>query len=437
MRVVSLLLLPALLAGLAPNAVAGDDLTMSEKAEVFAVDMRERFVYEGQLAPKLREHEVGREFVSFNIPDNAYMTGIRLATLSLQYAVTGDPVVKAEAGDALRGLNLVCTVSGIPGLAARATWIKGQPTGDDGDWQPSPDGVHIWRADVSSDQVDGILYGYAVAYDLVADDAQKKVIAKNVSAIVDHILANDRRIVDYHGKPTMWGKYYKEYVARRENMNALLLLQHLKVAHHVSGEERFAQAYRAIAIDDGYARIAVTARRLADPLGASGVNHSDDVLLFQAYYPLMSYEQDPELRALYLKSLRRAWEGNDRYPGIQPEGNSLFAFMAHKFLGDDSGVKAGVENLRVFPLDMKWNARTIWAYQKRFDFRFDRNPVSSAPRPGDAVPVDRRRKQWSVWVHTPYEAGERPLDHSMEFNGHDYLWPYWLGRYLGLIDADA
>ena len=38
------------------------------------------------------------------------------------------------------------------------------------------------------------------------------------------------------------------------------------------------------------------------------VNHSDDELAFLSYYPLLRYERDPHLRALYLSSLERSWQ---------------------------------------------------------------------------------------------------------------------------------
>jgi hypothetical protein len=82
---------------------------------------------------------------------------------------------------------------------------------------------------------------------------------------------------------------------------------------------------------------------------------------------------------------------------------------------------------------MKWNRDTLAAYEREFGFTFDPAPKSPEPQPGEAVPLDRRRKQWSVWVHTPYEAGDRTADSGLEYTGLDYLMGYWLGRYFETI----
>jgi len=439
MKPIAVMLIIIIAMAMASRGEAVDDLTLSRKAEVFSHDLRERFVFDGQLAPKRRETASAPGHVYYNMPDNAYMTGIYVGTLAMQYAVTRDQAVRDEAGRALSALNLLCNVSGIPGLLARAAWPCDREFADDGDWQPGEEsryGGYKWRADVSSDQVDGVMFGYALAYDLVADKGEREVIAGNTAAIVDHILDHDLRIVDYDGAPTTWGRYYPSYVRGRENLNALLMLQHLKVASHVTGRERYDAEYRRLAFDEGYAELAVTARKMGDPLDPDAVNHSDDVLMMLAYYPLLEYENDPRLVALYKQSLTRTWLGADGYPGIEPEANPLFALTVHKFLGDSTGVLAAVETLRLFPLDMKWNKDTIERYGRRFAFSFEPRSISPEPKPGRAVPIDRRPGSWSAWVHTPYEAGPRRLDSEWEYNGHDYLLAYWMCRHNGVISAE-
>jgi hypothetical protein len=414
------------------GAQAEVPLTLAKKAEVFQADLTRYFVFEGQLAPKMKLPTATRPFIAYNMPDNAYMTGMYVGTLAMQYAATKDPAIKAEASQALKALDLLCTVSGKKGLLARAAIAVDMPFDDDGEWRLSADGKYKWRGDVSSDQMDGVFYGFFMAYDLFADEEEKKVIAKDVSDLMDHLLDNDLRIIGYEGKPTEWGSYYKEYVEKRENMNALLLLQHLKVAAHVTGEARFLAAYEHMAKEEGYARIALTAR----PPSRPNMNRSNDVLNWLAYYPLLRLEKDPELKALYEDSYQRGWQGAPKAPGIRIEQNPLFAFATNAFFDDASGTAAGVQSLKWFPLDMKWNRLTIAKYEAEFGFRFDPEPKSPAPAKGAIVPLDRRPKQWSVWVHSPYEEMGRGADSEMEYNSLDYLMAYWLGRYHGYITED-
>ena len=409
------------------GAMAQEALTLAKKAALFEHDIRERFLFDGQIACKLKVPTEQRPFVAYNMPDNAYMTGIYLASLSMKYAVTKAPADREAAAASIRALNLLCTVSGKKGLLARAAWPLDKPFEDDGVWRESPDGKHKWRGDVSSDQMDGVIYGYTVAYDLVANEEEKKEIAKNVADLVGTLLDNDLKIIGFDGKPTRWGNYTPLYVKTAEPMNALILLQHLKAAIHVTGDERFEREYRRLAVDDGYAKAAVRARRML-----FSINYSDDVLLFLAYPPLLKYETDPALRELYVKSLRRTWEGAGKRPGVKAQANPFYAFIAHDLLGDDSGVAAGIDVLKWFPLDMKWNSETVAGYEKEFDFTFDPVPVKPVPEPGESFPFDRRAKTWSAWADSPRQ-GDRTADTLMEYNGHDYLVAYWLGRYLGLI----
>lgn len=424
-------LLPFLALG---GITSAQSLTLEQKAALFQHDMEARFLLDGQALCKLKLPTPQRDFPAYNMPDNAYMTGMYLGALSMKFAVTGTAEDRAAARRSLQALHLLCTVSGKKGLLARAAWPVDHPMEDDGEWRVSADGKYKWRGDVSSDQMDGVLFGFALAYDLMADEADKLLIAADVAALADHVLENDLRIIDVDGKATTWGKYDPLYARLLEPMNALLLLQLLKVAHHVTGEARFAEAYRTWAIDEGYAKTALHARRSLNPNIPGAVNHSDDVLLFLAYEPLLRLETDPDLRTAILESFRRSWEGAGRFPGMKPEANPLYAFLAAQYLDDASQIAPSLDTLRWFPLDMKWNRDTIARYEQQFQFRFDPAVLSPEPAPGAPIPVDRREKTWSAWVQDPYNsAGERTADVPIEYNGHDYLLAYWMGRHLGYI----
>ena len=401
---------------------------LEDKAAVFQADMIDRFIDSGQLSPKLRLPSAEYPYITYNMPDNAYMTGMYLAMQAMRWAVTGEAEAKEQASASILALEHLTKVSGVDGLLARATVLNGSQWYDDGTWRLSDDEVYWWRGDVSSDQVDGVMFGYYLAYKLVASTEEKAIIAENAAALIDHIIDNDYRIVGYDGEPTSWGRYYPEYVNTYENMNALLMLQHLKVAHYVTGEQLFEDAYWDRINNENYDDIALTARVMVDPLDA---NHSDDVLQFLAYLPLLSLETDPTLHAKYVASLQRSWEGAGGYPGTDPEANPLYNFLAHAFLNDDSKDAEAIITLDRFPLDMKLNSDTVGFFETEFSFTFDPTPISAAPAENDPVPIDRSPKTWSAWVDNPYQAGTRTDDIDREYTGHDYLLGYWLGRYYG------
>lgn len=404
------------------------------KERLYLTDLLRRFVIKGQTMCKLNVPTPEYPHVSYNMPDNAYMTGIYLGALSLKYSIQQDTKTRKQVGDAINALHLLCNVSGIKGLLARAAVKLPSVIHDDGQWNLSPDHQYVWRGDVSSDQMDGVFFGFALAYDLAADKDQRKLIKQDVKALVDYLIANGNMIIDIDGEPTRWGHYELDYVLNEENMNALLFLQHLKIAEHVTGKKRYKKLYRKYANKIGYADIALTARVMGDPL--TEVNHSDDVLQFLAYYPLLRLEKDSVLRAKYIASLQRSWDGADGYPGLSEKGCPLYAAAAHVFLGDSSGNPDAINTLSWFPFGIKWSASTIDAYEAEFTFTDDPSVHSPAPGPGDMVPIDRRPNTWSAWVQNPYIAGDRNPNPGQEFNGHDYLIGYWLLRYEGIISGN-
>ena len=60
-------------------------------------------------------------------------------------------------------------------------------------------------SDVSVDNFNAVLYGYAIYYDLAADDAQKTIIAHDVDRLMTHLLDNHCRIIDLDGEVTQYG----------------------------------------------------------------------------------------------------------------------------------------------------------------------------------------------------------------------------------------
>jgi hypothetical protein len=81
------------------------EFTMSKKAELFEHDLFSRFSLEGQILCKRKNPTPDSPFISYNMPDDAYMTGMMAAVFSFKYAATGDPKDKATVSLLLRGLT--------------------------------------------------------------------------------------------------------------------------------------------------------------------------------------------------------------------------------------------------------------------------------------------------------------------------------------------
>ena len=119
-------------------------------------------------------------------------------------------------------------------------------------------------SDVSVDNFNAIMYGYAIYFDLAADEEQKHFIAYDVDRLMTHVLDNHCRIIDLDGQPTLWGHIgidpdpsRDEYYAQRRRTagfggagsslrSELFLLADLLIAHHITGKARYADFYKKV-----------------------------------------------------------------------------------------------------------------------------------------------------------------------------------------------
>jgi hypothetical protein len=456
---------------------------MRKKAEIFEYDLFSRFSLEGQILCKRKNPTPESPFVSYNMPDDAYMTGMMTAAFSFKYAVTGDPKDKETVSLLLRGLDRLCRVSGKKGLLARAFWPLDNPnvTDEGHAWHINEEQNARWNGDVSTDQMDGVFFGFFYACKLAANEEEKAMIARDVAALADALIENGLRIIDIGGEMTRWGNYTVEHLIEEEHLHGLLLLQHLKIAEYVTGDEKYGALYRKIALEDQLAGYTPAAWL---PVPPTFSNHSDNVMHIMELLPLLDLEQDPALYEIYLRGMRVLsrgysgeditlpngmkpyefmerrfrtadlgipdamkdfavnavkgfWAGDPIHHGIRETGTPIYNFAFMKYFGEnEDGVPVTAkETLRLFPLRIKINPDTIEAYEKQFGFAYDPAPRSPEPEEEMPIPIDRREKGWSAWVQNPYtEAWDgRPDDQVWEFNGHDYLFGYWLGRMYGYI----
>ena len=153
------------------------------------------------------------------------------------------------------------------------------------------------------------------------------------------------------------------------------------------------------------------------------INHSDDELAFLSYYPLLQFEKDPALLAVYKESLERSWRIE------RPERNPLWNLIYAAGTGATEFDRAEtLRTLQEIPMDtIQWTM----ANSHRLDVPIDTSPDRQGRRqalvvlPYDELPM-------SKWNGNPYNLdggnGGRTED-----DGAYFLLPYWMGRYHGLI----
>ena len=168
-----------------------DSSPLPDKAAYFQQDLCDRHLLEGlyiSIVPAAPAGTKLRHTVEEpgNVIHAGVWTGRYLAGVGYQYAVTQDPRVRAHGDEILHGLRKLQEVTGKPGLLARgfvrghgpvAGWERGGADSPQWHQGQGPYADYRWHGDVSVDNFNAVLYGYAIYYDLAADETQKKFIA--------------------------------------------------------------------------------------------------------------------------------------------------------------------------------------------------------------------------------------------------------------------
>lgn len=355
------------------------------------------------------------------------------AAQAFRYAVTGEESARQDAVDGFNALKWSEEITSIDGFPARAIWAQGETghraSGGSGgypaEWHPTPDGLWDWKGDTSSDETDAQYYYADIFYRLVANDAEKEKVREHLRRMTDHIIDNGYVLMDVDHKPTVWGRWDEAYLsspqgAYAKGLNGLEILGYLRTAEKITGERRFQNAiYDRVA--KGYADHVVKQKLTVLP---QFINHSDDRLAFYVYYALLQYEDNPELRAIYLRSLERSWAIE------RIEQNPWFNFIYGATTGHPCEAQEAVDHLRAWPLDM---------VNHSFDFTHRRDLYP----PKGYIPYGDGEKAISPRERGGYRWSENPMELTGGAGGRDVLDPsgwldaYWMGRYHGYISPSV
>lgn len=399
-------------------------MTLEEKAGKFEEATRARHVRHGLIADSdfTRPGDPSSNITSTSSNDGLW-TAMYIAAQAYRYVATKDPEAKAFARQSFEALMFLQTVTGTPGLVARSFALPDERRCP-GEWDHfSPDGNWRWKGDTSSDEIVGHYYAYSIYYDLVADEKEKEKIRQQVRLITDYIIDNNFYLLDTDGKPTTWGRW--NYIGIRSlspsrGLNSLEILSHLKVAYHITADQKYERVYRELALKHHYAFFTID-QRITIPFA---VNHGSDQLAFLSYYPLLKYERDPELLNYYHRSLKRTCRI------VAPEKNPLWNFIYGAVMpaGTTWDIDGPIETLQLISLDLvRWghhNSRRDDIRIRFFRGRF--NEMESF------VPLPPDERMVMKWSGNPYRL-DTVGDGTRGEAGSFWLLPYWLGRYYGFI----
>jgi hypothetical protein len=207
----------------------------------------------------------------------------------------------------------------------------------------------IYKGDTSSDEIIGHLFLYKLAYDILgSEDAElKQIISNTVDRLAQHVTDNGYMMVDGSGQPGTWSKYNRAFFLNSSQLGgapltASVILSLLKLAHYVTGYQKWHNEYLMAALDPSYEYAKIMAqyakqvhmvmlmtlddntspqvRKMIDSvadlsfgsptsemLARIFLNYSDEEMAMLAFYLLFQMESDAKLLGYYRDAIDQWW----------------------------------------------------------------------------------------------------------------------------------
>lgn len=385
-----------------------------------------------------------------NSDNDGLFTGLYCASQCFRYAVTGDEKAKSNAKRAVEAMIKLTEITGKPGFTARATRYKNEEnfaTGNREEWHFCKDNPDCeWLGETSSDEMTGHYYAYGIYFDLVADEKEKKKIAKVVKTITDHILENNFHLCDVDGVPTTWANWEPELLNNDDRWfyergtNSLEILSFLKTTYHVTGEEKYNDVFNMLIEKYHYAMNCVQYK-----CEDAHIAHIDDQLDFVNIYPLLVYTENDAQKEIFKMGLTHHWQ----YERVErsPLFNITYGALTNNYCDIENAAKSLSEmNLDFvrWPQYNSYRKDIVWdteqeehgvpaqlkypvEYSARVLVHYDGNQFVCDAGAEEFVNINTKQMNRTVTLPGTYANGMSAM------MPYIYLLPYWMGRYYSLL----
>jgi hypothetical protein len=416
------------------------EMTLSQKAEILEDQVRKMHIRNGFNASLQLSENGNISSGQLKDSDNdGLWTAMYLAGQGFRYATTQSPEALANCKESLLAMERLYTINSIEGFPSRSFERSGyiEQLSDPDRWQHTADPEWDWKATTSSDEVIGHIFVFSVLAEIVDDAWIKEKSIELIDALMSNIIRNDLYLIDYDGKPTLWGKWNPDYVngfpieVGDRKLNSSNIIAMLQTAFHFTGKEIYKE--KAYELMENH-RYLENLMRPMSIIGQSGDgsddwskmlseswNHSDDEMYFLGYWGLYRYAFTPELKGQFKKSILDHWEAE------RPEKEALWNIFNALVQPENFDLKESIWFLEKHPIDL-----ISWKTQNSH-----RNDIVTIPA--------NFRRQATETVLPPSETpimrhnGNRfTLDggrqgSSIYSAGDIWLLPYWMGKYLRVI----
>ena len=417
-------------------------MTLQDKAMFYEEQVRSRHIRNGFNASLdgMEKGNIGTGYMSDSDNDGLW-TSMYLAGEAFRYAATKDPEALQNCRESLDAMDRLYTINPVPGFPSRSFERSGfgKHLSDPERWQHASDPEWDWKSTTSSDEVIGHIFAFGVIADIVPDKALKAQSIKLIDTLMSHIVKNDMYLIDFDGKPTMWGKWNPAYVngfpknVGDRKLNSSNIIAMLQTAYYFTKKEKYKQ--KALELMNKYGYLENMMRPMQEigqaPTEADAHaknmseswNHSDDEMYFVGYWGLYRYALNENLKAQYKKSIIDHWQAER----LEKEGawNIFTAMTGTK----DFDLPEAVWYLQEHPLDL-----IDWAIQNSHRKDIEsiapnfRDQTTKEVLPPDERPVQRHNANM-------FNLDRKRNGNSEHSAGDIWLLPYWMGRYLGVIST--
>ena len=391
-------------------------------------------------------------------------TAMYLGGQLFRYAATKDPEAWENCKEALMGFERLYSITGVPGLPARAYEVIGYESSgytnaysestrhlfvnsgydvESSPWRKGTENGWVWKSTTSSDEVLGHYFALSLFADLADDPEWKGRAQKLVTELSEHLYKNNLYLVDWNGKPTTWGKWNPEYVngyapmVGDRKLTSSNVTGFLQSAYHFTKDEKYKAKIQELFEKHGYlenlmrpmseiGKVEGTEKDKIEnwsEMLSSEWNHSDDEMYFLGYWCLYPYALNNELKAKYAEAIRDHWQME------RPEKDPLWNFTYAMTGAKDFDLEPSVNWLQRHPIDfVSWRIensqrKDIELIPANFRHQLTNEVISSA--------------EGAVYKHNSnrFALDSYGNGNSVETPGDVWLLPYWMGRYLGVISA--
>ena len=414
------------------SVISEKEMTLEEKSDYFYSLANKYYFRRGfvvGLAGCRNSLEEGTPHISDN---DGLWTHMYLSSLCYRYAVTKDEKILENARKSLEAMLYLTKVSGIKGFVARAVRFEGDRDFgkgldmaiDGSEWHKSPVYDCEWLGETSSDEMTGHYLGFSLYYDLCANEEEKEKIREAVCDITDHIIDHGYRLYDCDNLPTTWACWAPEEL-NHNNMwlwekcvNSLEILTFLKVAYHMSGNEKYLKEWRRLAYDNHYLL------NCAQHKKEDGHEcHIDDNLAMMCALTLLRLEENESIRAYILMGLKHHFDYE------RQEHMAMWLLIYGAFIDAPCDIDTAVKYLEDMPLSpiMK---RMLNSKRKNLVFNKDGALWGNRGQLDEPLAIDERA--YGTYSDNPFTVDSGRGEGAN--NPSTFLLPYWFARYYGLID---